>query len=194
MSDKNVELTRRKVLGGLTFIGAAGAIGGAGTWAAFSDTEESTKNYVQAGTLDLTIDGANDPVVTLEVDKAAPGASGGPESSTLTNAGSLDGNLAVEVLDVRSSEGDNSSEAEGNTATGDGGELDQFLTVNIGFGGGAAVISNTANNLTGATGTGPSLASGGSSSLDMSYAVDSAATNDAQGDRVEIDVQVSLKQ
>ncbi|GCF14650.1 hypothetical protein Harman_25850 [Haloarcula mannanilytica] len=56
MSDNNIELTRRRVLGGIATVGAASAAVGAGTFAAFSDTEESTGNTISAGTLDLESD------------------------------------------------------------------------------------------------------------------------------------------
>lgn len=61
MSDGNsrFELTRRRVLGSVVATGAAAAGVGAGTWAAFSDTESSSGNSVQAGTLDLTLSDSN---------------------------------------------------------------------------------------------------------------------------------------
>lgn len=52
--DNTIELNRRRVLGGIVTVGAAAAAAGAGTFAAFSDTEESTGNTVDAGTLDLS--------------------------------------------------------------------------------------------------------------------------------------------
>lgn len=192
MADDDSKLTRRRVLGGLATVGAAGAIGGAGTWAAFSDDEDSNGNYVQAGTRDLQIDGGDAPVVTLEVDNAAPGDSGG-DTSSITNVGSLPGDLSVEVMAVRSAEGDNSSEAETNTDTSDNGELAQYLNVDIGFGSSSAV-SGSAQGLAGSTGSGPTLsANGGSTSFYIDWSIDPGATNDAQGDRVEIDVKVYLE-
>ncbi|MDS0223138.1 CalY family protein [Haloarcula sp. S1AR25-5A] len=53
MSDKSIELTRRRVLGGIATVGAASAAAGAGTFAYFSDEETSTGNTIQAGTVDL---------------------------------------------------------------------------------------------------------------------------------------------
>ena len=52
-SDSTIELNRRRVLSGLGVIGLASAGAGAGTMALFSDTETSSGNAVQAGTLDL---------------------------------------------------------------------------------------------------------------------------------------------
>lgn len=54
------DLTRRRLLGGITATGAAAAATGAGTFAYFRDTETSTGNTVQAGTMSLDIhDGAS---------------------------------------------------------------------------------------------------------------------------------------
>jgi len=55
MSDENtIELNRRRVLGGVVTIGAAAAAAGAGTFAAFTDSESSTGNTISAGTLSLS--------------------------------------------------------------------------------------------------------------------------------------------
>ncbi|QSG11729.1 M73 family secreted endopeptidase [Halapricum desulfuricans] len=56
MSDNNFELSRRKVLGGLTTIGVAGAAAGFGTSAYFSDRETFEDNSLVAGSLDLKVD------------------------------------------------------------------------------------------------------------------------------------------
>lgn len=55
MSDQNIELSRRKVLGAATAIGVAGAGAGLGTSALFSDEEEFANNSIQAGILNLTV-------------------------------------------------------------------------------------------------------------------------------------------
>jgi predicted ribosomally synthesized peptide with SipW-like signal peptide len=55
MSDKEFSLSRRKALAGLGSIGAAAALGGIGTYAQFSDTEESSFTFT-AGGVDGTID------------------------------------------------------------------------------------------------------------------------------------------
>ncbi|MDY7082787.1 MAG: vWA domain-containing protein, partial [Halobacteria archaeon] len=56
MTDKRIELTRRKVLGALGVAGAGAALGGAGTMAFFSDEETYTGNQLQAGSLDMKVD------------------------------------------------------------------------------------------------------------------------------------------
>jgi predicted ribosomally synthesized peptide with SipW-like signal peptide len=49
------DLSRRKLLGSVATIGAAGAIGGAGTMAFFSDEEEFANNQLTAGELDMKV-------------------------------------------------------------------------------------------------------------------------------------------
>jgi predicted ribosomally synthesized peptide with SipW-like signal peptide len=63
MSNKKLELTRRRVLGGLGTIGVAGAAAGLGTSAYLNDTESFEDNTITAGTLDMS--------VTAEVEAAS---------------------------------------------------------------------------------------------------------------------------
>jgi predicted ribosomally synthesized peptide with SipW-like signal peptide len=56
MTRDTIDLSRRKILGGVGAIGVAGAGAGLGTSALFSDTEEFENNVVQAGELDLVVD------------------------------------------------------------------------------------------------------------------------------------------
>ncbi len=56
MSDKKINITRRKVLAGVGAVGAAGAAAGYGTSALFSDTESFESNTIAAGELDLKVD------------------------------------------------------------------------------------------------------------------------------------------
>ena len=58
MTDNNgrLDLSRRKLLGSVATLGAAGAIGGAGSMAFFSDEESYANNQLVAGELDLKID------------------------------------------------------------------------------------------------------------------------------------------
>ena len=55
MTDGNFELSRRKVLGGLSAIGLASAGAGLGTSAYFSDTEAFENNALVAGELDMKV-------------------------------------------------------------------------------------------------------------------------------------------
>ncbi len=56
MTQRKIDITRRKILGAVGGIGLAGAGAGMGTSALFSDTEEFEENSLTAGTLDLQVD------------------------------------------------------------------------------------------------------------------------------------------
>jgi len=97
MTDSNedgftLELTRRRALGALLTIGAGSAAAGAGTFALFSDTEESSDNTIQAGTLDLSL-GSNTLSFSTNLKPGGPGTS---DTVTLTN----DGNISDASLDI----------------------------------------------------------------------------------------------
>jgi predicted ribosomally synthesized peptide with SipW-like signal peptide len=83
MTDGNLELTRRGLLGAATALGAAGVGAGLGTGALFSDEESVENNSIQAGTLDLKVDweehyaypqiyGFDDPTAHLDVKRSDP--------------------------------------------------------------------------------------------------------------------------
>lgn len=93
MNGKNIELTRRRVLGGLVTVGAASAAAGAGTFAYFSDSETSENNTVTAGDLTLSVNDGDG--FSYSPENIAPG-----ENFTVTvdieNTGSIDAsNLVV---------------------------------------------------------------------------------------------------
>jgi len=112
MSDDKIDLSRRKVLGGLATLGVAGAASGAGTFALFSDRKSSSGNTMAAGTIDLKI---NDPAsFPLSLTNLAPGQTTTESSTTLENTGSLDSDHAE--LTVSNIANDDRSGA-GNSAT-----------------------------------------------------------------------------
>jgi len=55
MTDRQIKLTRRRLLAGATTVGAAGVGAGFGTSALFSDEESFTNNSITAGSLDMTV-------------------------------------------------------------------------------------------------------------------------------------------
>ncbi len=79
-----------------------------GTMAYFSDEASSESNVIMAGTLDLTINDANDNVnILVNLENEAPGNTGNL-FATLRNAGSLEGELDIytsEVVNVGGSGG-----------------------------------------------------------------------------------------
>jgi len=138
-SSWSTEFTRRRVLGGVLTVGAASSAAGAGTFALFDDTETSSANTVQAGTLDLQVNGGGTNTV-LDVSDVAPGDSGS-DSTRIRNAGTLPGYLTLGVSGFKTPEnGVNEPEAaarrendpQGPDAGGDHtGELAQSLLVKM---------------------------------------------------------------
>ncbi len=113
-----------------------GLVGG-GTWAYFSDTETSTGNTLTAGTLDLTPDEGTIYVMSYDAsDGMAPGwISGGADSWTLTNSGTVDGDLTITIGAIANAdETDEEPESDdaGNTPGGDlGANLDVEFWVDL---------------------------------------------------------------
>ena len=79
-------------------------VGGAGTFAVFSDTETSSGNVIAAGTLDLKVNNSDDPeVVHFEIVNFAPGDTI-TKTFVLRNNGTIPGNLTIKILNPRSYE------------------------------------------------------------------------------------------
>lgn len=92
MSDRSIELTRRRLLGGILAVGGGSAASGAGTMAYFSDTETS-QNQIRAGTLAVDF---QDPANASFSMTLAPEQSQ-THTLTLVNAGTVTGSLDVDV-------------------------------------------------------------------------------------------------
>jgi predicted ribosomally synthesized peptide with SipW-like signal peptide len=115
---------------------AVAALGVGATFALFSDTETSTGNTFAAGTIDLKVDGNDDPdVVHVTLSNMKPGDSVNYQW-TLSNAGSLAGQPWIEIVNLVDND-NNCNEPEsvvdgscGNPGPGDG-ELSQNLLLQI---------------------------------------------------------------
>jgi spore coat-associated protein N len=94
----------KKILGLMVAALLVIALVGGGTWAYFSDTEQSTNNSLTAGILDLTVDGVNTAVTTFSEGAVAPGESGSG-STTLANAGSMAGELDIAFSTITNTDG-----------------------------------------------------------------------------------------
>lgn len=129
MTGSGLTLTRRRLLGGLGTVAAASAATGAGTMAYFTDTESSTGNTVQAGTLDLKPDDGSE-ITFLDAAGVAPGDSG-EQSIELANDGSIAGSLEIEILEVRDSENGFSGNENSVDDTDDQGELQEYLEIQV---------------------------------------------------------------
>ncbi|KTG30958.1 choice-of-anchor W domain-containing protein [Haloferax profundi] len=137
--DNTIELSRRKVLGGLALIGAASATAGAGTIAALTDTENSNGNQIYAGRMDLRINGGDSSVTLLNTSNnpIVPGDSGFG-CVTLKNSANSNVGGAVDVRITRVANKENGreemeKEAGDTTGGNNGGELGEYLKVRMYF-------------------------------------------------------------
>lgn len=116
-----IELTRRRILGGLVTIGAGSAAAGAGTFALFSDTEEDSAS-LSAGTIDLQAGSTSGVEFSPGTPIAPTEDGGGTIDLTESTTGNFDSNLNIGVGDVVS------NESEG---TNDDGNLDEQLELRV---------------------------------------------------------------
>lgn len=173
MSDESsrVELTRRRLLGGIAVTGVATASAGAGTWAYFEDTESSAGNTIDAGTLDLTVsdddEGFGDGVSgTWTVSNAVPGDSVMADL-TLRNEGSVSADhveidFAVDETEADGPTGTNEADTAPSSADG---MVEQFEVTLFTYNG-----TNVLGNLSDTNGNGivdiGDLVSGNDAALD----------------------------
>lgn len=192
-------------------IGAASAVAGAGTMAAFSDKEESNNNLVSAGTLDLEPAGSSDGgAFNMSVGGLAPDNAGQEVGFLeLTNTGSIDGELDYEIEDWTDYEnGRNDPEmAAGDTSGGDpgagNGELSNHLQIRAfvdrtpgnGVRNNAEAITGGWVGLsTGVVNTNISVAAGETIRIWVDARIPSGIGNQVQSDEVEIDAVFHLNQ
>ena len=91
----------KRILLSLALIALVSSVTVGATRAYFSDTETSSGNTFSAGTLDLQVDGKDDPnVVHVTMSNMKPGDSAS-YSWTLSNTGSLSGKPWVEITNVK---------------------------------------------------------------------------------------------
>ncbi|ASJ01390.1 TasA family protein [Thermococcus gorgonarius] len=176
---------------------------GAGTWAYFSDTETSSGNYIQAGTLDLEVSGVGQFHTSQVVggvggDGIAPGDSDSWDI-TIHNAGSVDGTLTATFKNyVYTTEG--SSTDPDITGTSD---LRDVTYITMTLGGNPVDLSSYDTN--GDTHVSLSelenqqidlgaLAHGTSETLTITWTIDPNADNGIQGDKIQFDIEFYLEQ
>lgn len=218
------ELTRRRLLGSLGAAGTASAGAGAGTWAYFQDSERSTGNTINAGTLDLKVadgnEGFGDGVSgTWTISNAKPDDSVLADV-TLQNAGSLEADhVEFDVsVDEDESDGPNGNNEGDTSPSSADGMSEQFEVTTMTYNG-----TNILNNLTDANGNGiidindlvsgndgeldnlnpPPSANGGTRNLTLEFRwakdsefnnMKSGINNDYQGDKMDITVTMALHQ
>ncbi|MFW6436950.1 MAG: TasA family protein [Halococcoides sp.] len=182
----------RVVLVGIAAIGLAAALAGAGTMALFSDTEQIEDNRVSAGTLDLAVDGNNGQSTTvLNVSNAKPGDSG-TETITLSNEGTIDGYVDVNLSEAANDEGANPEPEPDTGVDGDlGDELEVSLVAN-----GTTVANGTANDIFDgrSVDTDAKIPAGEEAELTLEWEIPKDTGNKIMGDSVTADATIQLDQ
>ena len=200
----------KKIIGlVIAAVALAGSVG-SGTWAYFSDTEQSTDDSLCAGTLDLNIDGDNDASNTFSVTAVAPGDSGNG-SNVLANIGSLSGELDVEFSAITNTGGTTGEYGDSNGDLGGVAEIAVYLDIDqsgtwtdgdIGLKSDGTTyshptaldydtIDNYASESWDAVGT---MAASAADDFVALWQVPTTAGNNIQGDCVSFDVTFTLEQ
>jgi len=210
---------RRILISLMTIALVLGVIGG-GVYAYFSDTETSAGNSFTAGTLDLTVDGANPWASTkITVANMKPGDSGAVDC-TLSNSGNLAGALTVDIKTLVDAQGTctepecvaeggtyNGGSCTGNTAVNLSSKMDMVVWVDNGAGGGTAnngVMDGTEQQLFSGTlaaadaaatwSVTGGLGAGSTTYIGISYSIASSVRNEIQGDSSTFTIEFNLNQ
>lgn len=165
---------------------------GAGTFAFFSDTEASTGNTFAAGTLNLTVDGVNDPLpVKFTLPALAPGSSG-TITYDLDNVGTIAGFVDIQAVSVVNAAG-TTPESEGVLPAADLGELGANVDVTVTIGG-VSVYTGTLNGFIGDHDDSVALAAGGTADLVIAWSIPTTVGNVIQGDTATVGMTIELAQ
>ena len=187
-----------------------GIFAGSITMAYFNDTETSYGNTLTAGTLDLQVDGQDDPhVANFDLVDLKPGdgagnlkPAGGPGLHwTVKNVGSIPGVLTVTIMNVVNKEnGQNEPEALVDSTVGElEGELGSKIRIQVWRGGIWTYEEATLNQINGKAivpgyGSPVILGSGVQTTIEISWCVFDTAGNEIQSDSVSFDVVFQLDQ
>ncbi|MBI0584589.1 MAG: hypothetical protein ISF22_10240 [Methanomassiliicoccus sp.] len=168
-------------------------------YAYFNDSETSPGNSFTAGTLDLKINGVDDPVpATFTATNLAPGSHGNAKM-TVSNAGTIGGTLVGKISAVSNSGG---STPEPEIASGaDNGELGAAMTITIyrdanangQYDSGETLYFNNHPAVTSDWDMG-SLAAGGSLEVSVYYDIPTTVGNNIMADVCTFSIQYTLTQ
>ena len=186
-----------------------------GTWAYFTDTEQSVNNSLTAGTLDLNIDGGDIAVTTFSASAVVPDDSGSG-SSTLSNVGSMDGELDITFSTITNIGGSGGTQYEDGVGNlGASAEITVYLDINQNgsFDAGDIELNTTGANPYANPGNTTldyaiinnygsvsydavvaSMATGAADDFRVLWRVPDTAVNNIQGDSVSFDVTFVLAQ
>lgn len=181
----------------LVLLGFVAVVIGAGTFAYFSDTEESTGNYIAAGTLNLVVAGEDPLSKKLNYTELKGYVYPGWSDSTwfpVENDGSINGTLYLNV-----SYTDGPGDTPEPEPTPDNGELSQYLYVKIyysddtTFDVSEVVWKGNVSDWSGEIELGD-LPAGATKYIKVEASIDSDVGNVIQGDTLTVDVTFKLKQ
>jgi predicted ribosomally synthesized peptide with SipW-like signal peptide len=189
----------KSVLMSLVVVGVVGGMVGGGLFAAFSDTETSEGNLFTAGTLDLKVNGMDDPDVgaVLRADCVAPGDMG-EAYVDLMNEGCVGGLIDFHIMNVVDYDnGCNEPESEvdstcGNPGPGEG-ELSQYIYIDV-ICNGSLVVSGPLVELECINFIIGYMDPYGYADVVILWSVDPSAGNIIQSDSVEFEIEFSLDQ
>lgn len=178
----------------LVLLGFVAVVVGAGTFAYFSDTEESTGNYIAAGTLNLVVAG-EDPL-TSNYNYPTDIYPGWSDYAVVDvkNDGSIDGVLKMDI-----SYTDGPGETTEPEPTPDNGELSQYLYVvlyysdDTTFDASEIVWEGYVSDWPGETELG-NLPAGETYYIKAELSVSENVGNDIQGDSLTVDITFTLEQ
>lgn len=185
----------RQTLLALVAIGLVASLAGAGTMAFFNDTETSSGNTFTAGTLDLKVDGKDNPLpVKISVNDVAPGWSSKYEWD-LKNVGTIkDVKAQMHIVVTQNLEhGCNEPEAAVDTTPNEG-ELAGVLMVKIYFNGGFVTQGYLADLDCKDIPLWPWKSDWAANQVRLNCSIDSEVGNVIQSDSVEFDIVFRLEQ
>ncbi|MHA6785477.1 TasA family protein [Pseudonocardia saturnea] len=184
---------------GIAAVVLAAAALGAGTYAAFVDTETGPGGTVAAGTLDLTV-GSTGTLELFAAQNIQPGFSQ-DATITLRNAGSLPGGvtstLTVVGADVTCTEPEAEAEGVAAGACAPGGNLQNQMTVSVLRGPGITAPTTPVTVSQFALPPAGTLAAGASSDYVLQFVLPNLAgtvNNIVQGDRITVSSNFVLTQ
>jgi len=188
----------KKILASIFMVSMLAFAMGWGTYSYFSDTETSSGNTFSAGTLDLKVDGEDDPLpIYFNVGDVKPGDSGSC-TIALKNDGTKGGTAKIHIKKVVNSEGVN---PEPETDKDEPGDLGRFLVLKIwydaegdGFENDDLIITDEVNDLNSVLTPLGTLGAGQTRNVKIDWELPNSVGNDVMGDIVTFDIEFSLEQ
>ncbi len=175
---------------GITAVAAAALALGAGTFAAFSDTETGPSGTLAAATLDLTV-GKSESTTAFDATNIAPGYQSPTSVLTFRNEGTIPGTLSVAFLTKNAENTCVEPEAVVDMSCGDAdGELGQSLIISIE--GNGFSYTGPLKDLPKPAGT--ALPAMGSVSYKMFFTLPKETGNEVQSDSVQVTTTGTLEQ